>query len=158
MAAGFIYLEYKFAKINETETRGNLSAIEVVLKKIGAEKVEYDPAGWIRFWIEDEVLWINLSYAPMIEVLLQNSVDGCPDMEIAQEIAAKLTSRLAGGRVTIKEGSIFICWASLLSGYEAWEEGLPIILGYLFQVREEFISSYWKTLATKQQHTNQPVS
>ena len=45
MAAGFIYLEYKFAKINETETRGNLSAIEVVLKKIGAEKVEYDPAG-----------------------------------------------------------------------------------------------------------------
>ena len=45
MAAGFIYLEYKFAKMNETETRGNLSAIEVVLKKIGAEKVEYDPAG-----------------------------------------------------------------------------------------------------------------
>ena len=45
MAAGFIYLENKFAKMNETETRGNLSAIEVVLKKIGAEKVEYDPAG-----------------------------------------------------------------------------------------------------------------
>lgn len=45
MAAGFIYLEYKFAKMNETETRGNLSAIEVVLKKIGAEKVEYDSAG-----------------------------------------------------------------------------------------------------------------
>ena len=45
MAAGFIYLEYKFAKMNETETRGNLSAIEVVLKKIGAEKVEYVPAG-----------------------------------------------------------------------------------------------------------------
>lgn len=158
MAAGIIYLEYKVAKMNKADNEGELDVIMDVLEGLGAKNAEWDGKEWIRFWIEDEVLWINLSHAPMIEVLLQNSVDGCPDMEIAQEIAEKLTSRLAGGRVTIKEGSIFICWASLLSGYEAWEEGLPIILGYLFQVREEFISSYWKTLATKQQHTNQPVS
>ena len=158
MAAGIIYLEYKVAKMNKADNEGELDVIMDVLEGLGAKNAEWDGKEWICFWIEDEVLWINLSHAPMIEVLLQNSVDGCPDMEIAQEIAAKLTSRLAGGRVTIKEGSIFICWASLLSGYDAWEEGLPIILGYLFQVREEFISSYWKTLATKQQHTNQPVS
>ena len=157
MVAGIIYFEYKVAKMNNADNEGELAVIMKVLDGLGAKDIEWDGKGWIRFRLDDEVLFVNVSYSPLIEVLLQNSTDGCPDMDVAHEIAEKLTARFAGGRVTIKEGNIFISWASFLSGHDAFQEGLPLILSYLFQVREEFVSSYWKALATKQKN-NKPVS
>jgi len=44
----------------------------------------------------------------MIEVLLQNTTEGCSDMDVALKVGKELTSRLASGRVTLKDGDIYI--------------------------------------------------
>ena len=44
----------------------------------------------------------------MIEVILQNTTEGCPDMDVALQVGKDLTSRLASGRVVLKDGDIYI--------------------------------------------------
>lgn len=58
--------------------------------------------------LDDEVLWLNVSSAPLMEVMVQNSIKDCPNVAVAEQVAKDITSRLAGGRVTIKDGCIYV--------------------------------------------------
>ena len=157
MAAAIIYLEIRFAKMNEEKEDGIESTISV-LEDIGATNIKHAENGWICFWLDDEVLWLNYAAAPFLQIYLHNTLDGCQNMEIAQGLASAMTGHLAGGSVTVEDGNIFIGWSSVLYGKEALEEGLPILISYLFQVREKYVSAYWKALAEESHNSSKPVS
>ena len=55
-AAGIIFMEIKFAKMNKTEEEQREDLIPKVLRKFGATEIFSDGKGWFNFWLDDECL------------------------------------------------------------------------------------------------------
>lgn len=55
-AAGIIFMEIKFAKMNKTEEEQREDLIPKVLRKFGATEIFSDGKGWFNCWLDDECL------------------------------------------------------------------------------------------------------
>ena len=56
IAAGIIFMEYKFAQMNDAESDQVPEHIEKILEKLGATEIASDGKGWYNFMLNDEVL------------------------------------------------------------------------------------------------------
>ena len=156
--AGVVYMETKFAKMNKTTREQDAARIHRVLKKLGATNIRYDYDGWFSFDVKDETYALNIAKAPYLEILLLNSIEGCTNVGVAEEVAAALTARCAGGGVFFKDENIFFVWDSILAGEDVLEKGIPFLIGYLHQLRDKYIDTYWKTVSVIQKENNKTVS
>ena len=92
--------------------------------------------------MNDECFWINATKSPSIEVLLQNSVEGAPNMDLIKEVAKDLGAKLSSGCYVLEDGQIYICRSTIVTSREAFDKSIPIIIKELLEMREMFLTVY----------------
>ena len=75
-------------------------------------------------------------------MILQNSVEGAPNMDLIKEVAKDLGAKLSGGCYVIEDGQIYICRSTIVTSREAFDKSIPLIIKELLEMRELLAQVY----------------